>query len=200
MRCGREPIDRPQERRQRLAGPGRGVDERMTARSDGFPALFLGGGGGGEGGLEPGPRRCREEIDSAHRRSVPRPSDAFPAGRDRVAPQTLDLWSRVAGSHRINGFPGISRSSIELRANDKIVLHTGPVGKNLPIRLPNTEGGIQNLGREARTCRRAPGAARNPGTVGCQRHQVELRTLGSQGRSRARGPAGGWPSRRDRPR
>ena len=59
-RCHMQPIERPQECRQRLAGARRSQDQRMAALGDGRPTLGLGTGGGIEGALKPGPRNCRK--------------------------------------------------------------------------------------------------------------------------------------------
>src|SRR5256885_2460608 len=46
-------VERPQERRQGLAGAGRRDDERVATGGDRLPALALGAGGFGEGLIEP---------------------------------------------------------------------------------------------------------------------------------------------------
>ena len=56
----RQPIDAPQERRQRLARPRRGLDERVLAAGDGLPTLRLGGRGRAECVVEPLARRRRK--------------------------------------------------------------------------------------------------------------------------------------------
>ena len=54
-RLAAEAVERPQERGQRLPGPGWRRDEDVLAAGDGRPRLGLGGGGGLEGGGEPVP-------------------------------------------------------------------------------------------------------------------------------------------------
>ncbi len=49
-----QPVERPQERRERLAGAGRGDDQGVAAGGDRLPGAHLGAGSGGERGLEPG--------------------------------------------------------------------------------------------------------------------------------------------------
>ena len=52
-RLARQPVEGPQEGRQRLAGAGGGHDERMVARADRLPGPRLGRGGRAEGAPEP---------------------------------------------------------------------------------------------------------------------------------------------------
>ena len=61
-RVGRQPVDAPQEGRQRLARAGGGQDERVVALGDGRPPLCLGRRGGAEAGLEPRPDGGREQV------------------------------------------------------------------------------------------------------------------------------------------
>ena len=69
LRDGRrgQPVERPQERRQRLAAAGRRDDEGVAAGGDGVPGALLGGRRRLEGAREPGPRRGGEAVERGHR-------------------------------------------------------------------------------------------------------------------------------------
>ncbi len=75
-RLRREPVDRPEERRQRLAGPGGGDDQRVPTGRDRVPRPGLRGRRLREGGGEPR-LRCRTEL--VHRFILPDGTDS-PAG------------------------------------------------------------------------------------------------------------------------
>ena len=76
---GGEPVERPQERGQRLARPGRRDDERVVAAADGVPRAGLGGGRTGERLREPRPGRRREALQHAPAAS-PEPGPAVDGG------------------------------------------------------------------------------------------------------------------------
>ena len=59
-RCREQPVNRPQERTQRLAGPCRSHHQRVLAGPDRSPGPHLGRGGLGEGSAEPGAGRVAE--------------------------------------------------------------------------------------------------------------------------------------------
>ncbi len=61
-----ETVDRVQEGRQRLAGPGRRLDQHVRARRDRGPAELLGGRRRSERALEPRPRHRREDAQRIH--------------------------------------------------------------------------------------------------------------------------------------
>ena len=83
-RVGREPVERPEERRERLAAAGRGVDERVLAARDRRPAAGLGVGRRLEAGPEPvtdGGREGREGVGDD--RARPRGGECSAHGRFR---------------------------------------------------------------------------------------------------------------------
>ena len=65
-------VERPEERRERLAGAGRRLDEDVAAGGDGRPALLLRRRRAGEGPLEPAAHVRAEGRERAHPSSVPR--------------------------------------------------------------------------------------------------------------------------------
>ncbi len=69
-RLGGEPVDRPQERGERLPRPGGGEDQRMVAGGDRLPPVALGARGRLERGPEPIADGGREDLE-AH---VPQPT------------------------------------------------------------------------------------------------------------------------------
>src|SRR6476661_4187305 len=71
-RVAGQAVDRREERRQRLARPGRSLDQDVGARRDGRPALGLWWRRPIECPFEPGPRRRREDSERIHPPSVPR--------------------------------------------------------------------------------------------------------------------------------
>ena len=79
-RCGillaEDPVDRPQERRERLARSGRGDHEGVLAVRDRIPRAELGGCGLGERAAEPVLRRRTEPLEHIAHPSI------FPGGCD----------------------------------------------------------------------------------------------------------------------
>ena len=67
---GRQPVDRPQERRQRLAGTGGGDHEGVVPRADRVPRPGLRGGRRRERGGEPLAGRCAEPGQDLGRRAL----------------------------------------------------------------------------------------------------------------------------------
>ena len=62
----RQPVERPQERRQRLARAGRRDDEGVAPAADRVPGALLRGRRRGEGAREPRPRRGGEAVQGGH--------------------------------------------------------------------------------------------------------------------------------------
>ena len=65
-RGGGQPVQRPQEGRQRLARAGRRDDEGVAAAADRLPGALLRGRGGREGPGEPRPGRGGEAVEGGH--------------------------------------------------------------------------------------------------------------------------------------
>ena len=79
-----QPVERPQERRQRLARAGGGHHEGVVAGADRVPGPGLGGGGRGEGAAEPlrgGGGEPVEDVSCHGRPSLPPPTDSHPQRR-----------------------------------------------------------------------------------------------------------------------
>ena len=78
--CVAEPVDRGQERGERLARAGGGEQKGVVTGADRGPALLLGAGGRGEARLEPRPGGRGEAIEHAvgHRPSRYRCPETFP--------------------------------------------------------------------------------------------------------------------------
>ncbi len=77
-RCSRQPVERPQERRQGLARTRRRDDERVLSTADRVPRADLGGSRLGERRLEPRARRFAERsegIERGHRHILPHITD-----------------------------------------------------------------------------------------------------------------------------
>ena len=74
-----QPVQRPEKRREGLAAPGRGVDQRVAATADRGPALGLGLRRRREGALEPGADGGRER----RQRIVGRGAGGGLVGRER---------------------------------------------------------------------------------------------------------------------
>src|SRR3954449_3943428 len=87
-RCRGEPVERPEERRQRLARPGRGDDQGVAAAADRVPGALLGRGRRREGALEPGPGGGGEAVERGHSVILPRRSDPRRSVRRRGASPT----------------------------------------------------------------------------------------------------------------
>ena len=68
-RFGRQPIDAPEERRQRLAAAGGGRHQGVLAGRYRSPAAVLDLGRGREGARKPGPRRRRKKVQNSGHRS-----------------------------------------------------------------------------------------------------------------------------------
>ncbi len=66
-----QPVERVEERRQRLSGACGCLDQHVLAGGDRRPAEYLGRRRSVERLLEPAPRRLRENVERAHRVSVP---------------------------------------------------------------------------------------------------------------------------------
>ncbi len=77
------PVDGGKEGRQRLAGAGRGGDQRMAARPQRRPGLGLGGGGRREAPLEPGGQRGVEQRLEIHGGPIIARTPAAGADSDR---------------------------------------------------------------------------------------------------------------------
>ena len=86
-RRGREPVDRVEERRERLARAGRRLDERVRAARDHRPALLLGRRRRVEGPLEPRARERLKTSSGCIQRSV-----ALSPGRPGRA--RIEAWPR----------------------------------------------------------------------------------------------------------
>ena len=82
--AGEQPVERPQERRQRLAGSGGGHDQRVPARSDRLPRADLGGRRLGERRTEPGAGRLAEPVEWRHLTILPDGTDR-PGGQRWLA-------------------------------------------------------------------------------------------------------------------
>ena len=79
---GREPVDRPEERGEGLARPGRRQDQRVVAGRDRRPSLLLGRRGRGEARLEPGADGLGEAVHGRGSRRRRHPT-TVPASADR---------------------------------------------------------------------------------------------------------------------
>ena len=88
VRRSREPVDRRQERRERLPRAGRRLDEDVSAARDRRPALLLRGRRRGEVPLEPGARFGPKESSAGMVFSLQPPSWG------RAAPSLVDLRDR----------------------------------------------------------------------------------------------------------
>ncbi len=76
---GRDLIDRPEERRQRLPGPGRRDDQGVTPSGDGAPCALLRRCGRAERAGEPRTGRRAEQLEDVfHVPILPRPTDKGP--------------------------------------------------------------------------------------------------------------------------
>ncbi len=85
-RGGGQPVDRPQERRERLARAGGGDHQRVAARRDRLPGADLGRGRGGERGLEPGAGGLAEGREDVLRTDLlPSHVPILPDGTDTAA-------------------------------------------------------------------------------------------------------------------
>src|SRR6185436_8047325 len=73
-RFGGEPVDREEERGERLPRTRRSQDQRVVAAGDRHPAVALGRGGLVERGVEPRADRGGEDVER-HRHTVPAPTD-----------------------------------------------------------------------------------------------------------------------------
>ncbi len=94
---GGEPVDRPQERRQRLAGAGRRDHQGVAAGRDGLPGADLGGGRLRERGLEPGARGLAEGGEHLLRTGLSsRHRTILPDGTDRAGSGRAGGWTRSA--------------------------------------------------------------------------------------------------------
>ena len=78
------PVERPHERRERLSGARRRLDEHVASRGDGRPASLLGGSRPVERPLEPLANARAEGGERAHESSVPPGRQAAGIG-DRIA-------------------------------------------------------------------------------------------------------------------
>ena len=83
-----QPVERPQERRQRLAAAGRRDDQGVPAGGDGVPGALLRGRRRREGTGEPRPRRGGEAVQGAHRSMIPRGGRSHPSGATGAWPAT----------------------------------------------------------------------------------------------------------------
>ena len=82
-RFGEQLVERVEERRQRLARPGGGVDQRVLTGGDGRPPAGLSLGRARKGLLEPGGRSGREQL-SQHLEARLSPARDIHAGYRRV--------------------------------------------------------------------------------------------------------------------
>ena len=101
-----EAVEEPQERRQRLAGAGRGAQQRVLARRDRRPALGLRGRRRPERAREPAPRVRREAFervdgDGGHRRRTIRRTGVI--GSARPSAQQQVEREQAAGGHDHHG-------------------------------------------------------------------------------------------------
>ena len=107
QRLAQQPVDRPEERRQRLARTGRGDDEGVLAAGDRPPGLVLSPGGRRERALEPRPGHGRERGQGrSHPHSLRRGYDIRPAptvGCLRATPPTRPSPSRPGGRASARG-------------------------------------------------------------------------------------------------
>ncbi len=87
-------IERPQERGQGLAGPGRGLDERVASRRDDGPAMLLRRRRAVECLPKPGANRGRERRQGIHGSRVPRQVSGTAVGRSESG-----LRGRAAAEH-----------------------------------------------------------------------------------------------------
>ncbi len=97
---GGEPVERPEERGQGLAGAGRGDDQGVAARADGLPGAGLGGRGVGEGALEPRLGGGGEAAERSHPSILPLP----PTGHRTIADGQLGGVAADTGLMRLTEF------------------------------------------------------------------------------------------------
>ena len=85
-----QPVERPQERGQRLARAGRRDDSALLAGGDRRPGAGLGGGRRGEGACEPRPGRRGRSGRGPHR--------SYRSGDLVAHPRHPDPWHRQVGA------------------------------------------------------------------------------------------------------
>ena len=94
-RAGGQPVQRPEERGERLAGAGGGDDQRVLARLRGRPRALLRGGGRGEGAAEPVPGGGGEAVECAHGAIMRRGYDSFGPAAGRLGDRDADADAGV---------------------------------------------------------------------------------------------------------
>ena len=108
-RLGREAVDRPQERGERLARTGRRKQQCVAALGDRGPPLALGVGRRSERGLEPGPGGGRERGEGHDPPTLPARSDTVV----RLAPgsllTTFGAPGLVCSPHQLGRVPHVIR-------------------------------------------------------------------------------------------
>ena len=93
-RLGGQPVDRPQERRERLAGAGGRHDESVPARRDRLPGALLGSRRRGERGAEP---RLGRGTELVHPAILPDGSDSQSASAMRNNPPSVPTYAAPPG-------------------------------------------------------------------------------------------------------
>ncbi|OLL76760.1 nitrate reductase molybdenum cofactor assembly chaperone [Pseudonocardia sp. Ae168_Ps1] len=148
----RQPVQRPEERREGLARPGRCDDEGVAPVLRGRPGALLGGGGRGERPLEPLAGGGGEAVECAHPTIMGSGTDNYPA--DRVPPAASaagvgpgagpDLLGVVGGELRDEPGDGPDHGRQEVRAQRV------DVERGLPrvVRVDERGHGVAGAGRE----------------------------------------------------
>ena len=192
-----QPVDRPQERSQRLPRPRRGRDQDVLARGDRRPRLGLRRRRLGERAGEPLARAWRELLERhSAERSDPATANSAILGPDLTAAAELLRPLEHPIDHRLGELP---------RERVLLARVVAPEQRKRPT---STATPCPNLGRGADTCARraprAPAARRPTRTTRASRSPGPTRAArapapATAGSCRARRASGGWPAARSAP-
>ena len=148
-----QPVQRPEEGRERLAGAGGGDDEGVRAGGDGVPGAVLGRGGRGKSAQEPVPGRPAEPVHGVGRECaagelLPLHSSIMPYGTDSIRRPSWCRGSRAVRRPAVRRSvrAGTARSGAQL-AGPALLGLEGPDGQQVDV---GVAAGVPGLGEEQR--------------------------------------------------